>query len=213
MLCGIDEAGRGSVLGPLVVGAVYAEDDTIFRDIGVKDSKQLTPNERELMFDQIIDAASSHSVSIITAEDIDKRRKNASLNNIELDMFVEVASKLPVVKVYADCLYINENIFSNVLSFKLGSIRVIGRHKADEIYPIVSAASIVAKVTRDRMIQDIAAEFDADVGSGYPSDPTTMNFIKEWMKKNGTPPKYTRNTWEHIHRLSIIHANTKITDW
>ncbi|MCQ2055894.1 MAG: ribonuclease HII [archaeon] len=213
MLCGIDEAGRGSILGPLVVGAVYAEDDTIFKNLGVKDSKKLTPNKRELLFNQIIDVASNYSVIIATAEEIDKRRKKESLNDIELNMFVEGASKVSVRKVYADCPYANENRFSDILSLKLGNIEVVGRHKADETYPIVSAASILAKVIRDRMIRDIASEFGVNIGSGYPSDPNTMTFIKKWIKNNGTVPKYTRNTWEPMRRLSVEHANTKITDW
>lgn len=213
MFCGVDEAGRGSVMGPLVVGAVYADDDSEFRSIGVKDSKKLTPGMREKMFDRIIDAASDHSIVIITAEEIDLQRETISLNDIELNMFAEAVSKGPVSRVYADCPDVNESRFSNALSLRLNNTPVTGEHKADDRYPIVSAASIIAKVTRDRMIDDISREFGTSIGSGYPSDPYTMDFIKKWIKDNGVSPKYTRNSWESVRKLFLVSHNTKITDW
>jgi len=213
MFCGVDEAGRGSVMGPLVVGAVYAEDDAPLKQLGVKDSKKLRPRIRERLFDEIIECSVDHCVVIISAEDIDRGRQKQSLNDIEMDMFHEAASKIPTVRVYADCPDVNEYGFSNALSVKLKNTVVIARHKADDTYPIVSAASIIAKVTRDRIIEDITKEFGEDVGSGYPSDPYTMEFIEKWIKQNGCSPKHTRNSWEPVKRMLSVYANTKITDW
>ena len=213
MFCGVDEAGRGSVMGPLVVGAVYVEDDSVLKDIGVKDSKKLTPKSRERMYDQIISQASDYTVVIASAADIDDRRTRMSLNDVELDMFREAVSKIPVTRVYADCPDVNEMSFSNALSIRLNNVTVIGRHTADDTYPVVSAASIIAKVTRDRMVEDISKEFGVDIGSGYPSDEKTMGFIKEWINKNGVSPKHTRNSWEPVRKLLSVSANTKITDW
>lgn len=213
MFCGVDEAGRGSVMGPLVVGAVYADDDAPFKAIGVKDSKKLTPKARERMYDQIITASSEYSLVIASAADIDERREKMSLNDVELEMFREAVSKIPVMRVYADCPDVNEMSFSSALSVRLNNTTVIGRHKADDTYPIVSAASIIAKVTRDRMIADISEEFGTDIGSGYPSDPYTMDFIEKWIKENGVSPKHTRNSWEPVRKLLMVSANTKITDW
>lgn len=213
MFCGVDEAGRGSVMGPLVVGAVYIEDDTLLKQLGVKDSKKLTSKVRERMFDEIIGRSNDYSVVIISAEDIDRRREKVSLNDIEMEMFREAVSKIPTVRVYADCPDVNEYGFSNALSVKLKNTTVIARHKADDTYPVVSAASIIAKVTRDRMIKDISKEFGKDIGSGYPSDPYTMDFIEKWIKQNGCSPKYTRNSWEPVKRMLSVYANTKITDW
>lgn len=213
MFCGVDEAGRGSVLGPLVVGAVYTEDDTVLKEIGVKDSKKLTEKVRERMFDEIAASCPLYTTVVITADEIDEKRKRQSLNVIEMDMFQEAVSKIPVKTVYADCPDPNEMIFSSTLSVRLGGTEVIGRHKADDTCPVVSAASIIAKVTRERMVADIQREFDVNIGSGYPSDHFTMEFIEKWIKDNGRPPKYTRCSWEPVRHLMSASRNTKLTDW
>lgn len=213
MFCGVDEAGRGPVLGPLVVGSVYVEDESVLKDIGVKDSKKLTPAVREKMYDQIIDNVPDYSLVIYSAAQIDENMKKMSLNDIELNMFVEAVSKRPVMRVYADCPDVSEERFSNAMALRLNNTTVVGRHKADDTYPVVSAASIIAKVTRDRMIEDIAKEFGCDVGSGYPSDKYTMDFIRKWINDKGVAPKHVRTSWEPVRKLLSVKANTKITDW
>jgi len=212
MFCGIDEAGRGSVMGPLVVGSVYCENDDGLIKIGVKDSKRLSSKAREKMFDLITDSYKTYIV-VASADDIDIRRKTRSLNVIELEMFIEVASHSPLTTVYADCPDINEMGFSRSMSSKLRDSKIIAKHKGDDIFPVVSAASIIAKVTRDRMMADIEKEFDTEVGSGYPSDTVTMDFIEKWIKENGTPPRYTRCSWEPVRQLMTVSKNTKISDW
>lgn len=214
MFCGVDEAGRGSVMGPLVVGAVYIENDDILKKIGVKDSKKLTPEVRKRMYCEIMSSASDYSIVKISATDIDEKRLSGlSLNDIELNMFHEATSKIPVTKVYADCFYVNEIRFSTKLSKLLENVVVRGRHKADDIYPVVSAASIIAKVERDHIIEEISKELGENIGSGYPSDPRTMNFIKKWINDNGVLPPHTRNSWQPVRNMLSISANTKITDW
>ena len=212
MLCGVDEAGRGSVLGPLVVGAVYSESDAVLIDIGVKDSKKLSPKVRERMYEQIEDACRTVVVHV-SASEIDSRRKDVSLNEIELEMFVSACSKAPVSSVYADCPDVNEAGFSKEMSGRMKGPEIIARHKADDVFPIVSAASIIAKVTRDRMIADIQKEFKADIGSGYPSDRRTMEFIEKWIKDNGGPPPHTRCSWEPVRHMMTVSKNTRISDW
>ena len=212
MRCGVDEAGRGSVLGPLVVGAVYSDSDDVLVDIGVRDSKKLSPNTRERMYEQIADVCEIGIVPI-SAEKIDEKRKTMTLNEIELEMFVTACSKFPVSAVYADCPDVNEAAFSKDMERLMGGPSIIARHKADDIFPIVSAASIIAKVTRDRMIADIQREFGADIGSGYPSDRFTMEFIEKWIKDNGCPPPHTRCSWEPVRQMITVSKNTKISDW
>ncbi|MDR3075227.1 MAG: ribonuclease HII [Candidatus Methanoplasma sp.] len=212
MLCGIDEAGRGSVLGPLVVGAVYSESDTAVIGIGVKDSKKLSPRTRERMYDQIRDVCRTGTV-IASASEIDELRKTVSLNDIELGMFVKACSEVPVSVVYADCPDVNEAGFSKDMGMRVKGPEIIARHKADDIFPIVSAASIIAKVTRDRMIEDIQREFGMNIGSGYPSDRYTMEFIEKWIKDNGSPPPHTRCSWEPVRQMMTLSKNTRISDW
>lgn len=212
MFCGIDEAGRGSVMGPLVVGAVFCEDDKDLMALGVKDSKRLTPKARERIFSEMIGIA-DYTIVTVSAEEIDARRARESLNEIEMSMFAEAAGHRKVNRIYADCPDVNESGFSNRLSVLTGNVKVIGRHGADDTFPVVSAASIVAKVTRDRMVEEISQEFGVSIGSGYPSDAETMGFIEKWIKRYGVSPKHTRNSWEPVKRMLSVSANTRITDW
>lgn len=213
MLCGIDEAGRGPVLGPLVIGSVSVNDDTPLIEIGVKDSKKLSAKVRDRMFDEILEVCDSHAIVIMSAEDIDLNRKRKSLNVIEMEMFAESVNVPDVEIVYADCPDVNTMAFGSGLSRMIGGKKVIAEHGADDRYPVVSAASILAKVTRDRMIEDISNEFGVNVGSGYPSDVHTMEFIEKWIKDNGSPPKHTRCSWEPVKQMISKSKNTRISDW
>lgn len=213
MFCGVDEAGRGPVMGPLVVGAVYVEDDEALRELGVKDSKKLTPKRREALYDQIISVAEGYSIVTLSAEEIDARRAKMSLNMVEMELFAEAVSRMPVTRVYVDCPDPNEEKFGNMLSVRLNNTAVTARHKADDTYPVVSAASILAKVTRDRLIAEISEEFGENIGSGYPSDPVTIAFIEKHLKEKGCTPKHTRNSWDTVKNLKSRLLVRKITDW
>ncbi|MCL1983803.1 MAG: ribonuclease HII [Methanomassiliicoccaceae archaeon] len=212
MLCGIDEAGRGPVMGPLVVAAVMIEDDGVLKKIGVKDSKKLSPAAREKMYGEILGSA-DHRTVILSAEEIDSRRSRMTMNEIELQMFADAVTGSDVSKVYADCPDVNTASFSSALSKMIGGTKVIAEHKADDIYPAVSAASIIAKVTRDRIVQEISCEFGEDIGSGYPSDPVTIDFIAKWIKENGNAPPHTRRSWETVRKMMSSSKNSRITDW
>lgn len=214
MFCGIDEAGRGSVMGPLVVGTVFVDDDSALKDLGVKDSKKLTPKKRDALYNEITSSVPFWTVVIATAKDVDDRRKEMSLNEVELRMFAEAARSHVCDTVYADCPDVNESSFTTRLNGLVGNeVTIIAKHKADDTYPIVSAASIVAKVTRDRMLDDIRTEFDVNIGSGYPSDHYTMDFIEDWIKKNGSAPGHVRCSWEPVRKMLSARANTRISDW
>ena len=212
MICGIDEAGRGPVMGPLVVASVFVKDEYELKRIGVKDSKKLSPHSREEMFGRIVEIA-EYRIITISADEIDSKRVKDSLNDIELQMFADSVSGMKVSEIYADCPDANESAFGYALSQKLDNVKVIAKHKADDIYPAVSAASIIAKVTRDRMMSDISGIFGIDIGSGYPSDPLTVEFIAKWIKENGNPPPHTRRSWETVRKMMTLNMNSRITDW
>lgn len=211
MYCGVDEAGRGPVMGPLVVGAVWVEDDEALSRIGVRDSKKLTPKSRERMYDQIVSSAAHWHVVVASAEEIDERRRSMSLNDVELGMFAEAVADAPADAVYADCPDVNDARFASRLEGMTG-VEVIAKHKADDLYPVVSAASIVAKVTRDRMIEELHEEI-GDFGSGYPSDQKTMGFIADWMRDNGCPPPHTRRSWEPVRQMMSARTVRRLDDW
>ncbi len=212
MRCGIDEAGRGSVMGPLVVGAVWARDEDDLARIGVRDSKKLTPRTRERMYAEIVKAADHWTVVVATAADVDARRREMSLNDVELRMFADAVVSHPCDEVYADCPDVNEERFAARLHAMAGDCEIIAKHKADDMYPVVSAASIVAKVTRDRMVEDIRREL-GDFGSGYPSDPATMDFIEGWIRENGSPPPHARTSWEPVRRMVSARATRRLDEW
>jgi ribonuclease HII len=212
MICGIDEAGRGSVMGPLVVAAVLADEDNELKIMGVRDSKRLSPAVRERMYGEIT-LKYDYGTVILSAEEIDSQRRTISLNDIELRMFADAVPHRKISSVYADCPAVNTQAFASSLSSLLNGADVTAEHGADDRYPIVSAASVIAKVTRDRMISEISKEFGTDIGSGYPSDPVTRNFIAKWIKDNGNPPPHTRCSWETVGKMMALHLNRKITDW
>ncbi len=199
-------------MGPLVVGAVWIEDDDILSRIGVKDSKKLTPKVRERMYDEIVSQADGWCTVVATADEIDARRKEMSLNDVELLMFAEAVGKYPCSEAYADCPDVNESKFSVRLESLTKGPEIIAKHKADDTYPVVSAASIVAKVTRDRMIEELHREL-GDFGSGYPSDRYTMDFIEAWMRDNGCPPPHTRRSWEPIRQMISARSVRRLDDW
>ncbi|MCQ2079132.1 MAG: ribonuclease HII [archaeon] len=213
MLCGVDEAGRGPMFGPLVVGAVFCEDEDVLRDLGVKDSKKLTPAARDRLFDRIESTVPKWCVVPISAEEIDAQMKTQSLNMIELEAFVRAVSQAPADVTYADCPDVDTDRFSSIMSSKLEGRRVVAAHKADVLYPSVSAASIMAKVTRDRMLDDLRKEFSCEIGSGYPSDKVTVQFIEKWIKDNRCAPPHTRTSWEPVKKMLSASRMTKITDW
>jgi ribonuclease HII len=214
MYCGVDEAGRGSAMGPLVVGVVYIEDDEVLKDIGVKDSKKLTPKARERMYDEIAGTVPHWCTVIASASDIDEQRKSISLNEIELNMFAEGTTRWASETIYADCPDINEAAFSAKLSAKVGNdVGIIAKHKADDTYPIVSAASIIAKVTRDRMMEDICRELGIEPVSGYPGDHYTMEFIQKWIDDKGKAPPYVRTSWEPVREMLSRKKTRKLDEW
>lgn len=211
-ICGVDEAGRGSVMGPLVVAAVFADSDEPFISMGARDSKKLTPKVREKLYREITRSYDFH-VTRVSASEIDEMRNKMSLNDIEMSLFAQVCGKGSAVRYYADCFGTDERAFSNRLSALLGGATVIAKHGGDDLFPVVSAASIVAKVERDRAIEAISHGLGKDIGSGYPSDAKTMDFIEKWISSKGNPPPETRTSWDPVRKLMTVSRNTKLTDW
>ncbi len=213
MICGLDEAGRGPMVGPIVVGAVWCTDEEVLRELGVKDSKKLTPKKREALYGEITSAAAHWEVVPLTAAELDSAMSQKNLNEVEMSLFAEAVSRYSADLVEVDCPEVNTERFGTVLSAMMGGVKVDARNKADDIFPAVSAASIVAKVTRDRFIEDIKAEIGIDVGSGYPSDPATKRYVEEWINKNGTLPPHTRGSWKPVRELLSKKKTVSLDNW
>jgi ribonuclease HII len=216
MICGADEAGRGPCFGPLVVAGLLVDNDSELVRIGVADSKQLTPKRREQLAPIIQKLASKYEIIVMPAADIDDLRKTMTLNELEVFVYSKIIEKLHPDVCYVDAVDVKEERFGrDILSHLSYKPRIISEHKADAKYPIVGAASILAKVTRDEHVKRIASEIEPrlnlPLGSGYPSDPITKKFLKAWVTQFGELPPYVRRSWETCQQL-IKEKNTKRLD-
>ncbi|MBN1432958.1 MAG: ribonuclease HII [Methanomicrobiaceae archaeon] len=200
MICGIDEAGKGSVLGPMVIGGVAGNNMEEFKEKGFADSKTLSNNRREKYYEEIVSEFKTTTV-ILSAAMIDELRSSITMNDIVARSHARAIMDLMPETAYVDACDVNEGRYAVTISGLLkNDIRVVSRHKADDLYPVVSAASIVAKVTRDRMIDSLKEEW-GDIGSGYPSDPMTISFLKKYIDDNGKPPSIARVSWKTVSNM------------
>jgi len=206
---GIDEAGRGPVIGSLFVAGVLNFEG--LEVLGVRDSKRLSSKRREQLAKLIVDATEVQVVEL-TAKEIDERRKSQSMNEITVDLFARIIELLHPDRVYVDAADVNPERFAYNLRKKCRckcnmrerDIEIISEFKADVNYPVVSAASIVAKVHRDRSIRELATEIGTEIGSGYPADPRTIQFLKRLLddrKDKNSIPAYVRQSWKTFERL------------
>jgi len=210
MICGVDEAGRGPVIGPLVVCGVCVESDDNLREMGVRDSKKLTAARREELAPRIREVAKVEIVEVPAIE-IDTMRAIMTLNEFEARLFATVIERLCPETAYVDAADTDEQRFGEMVRKELRSpCRMFSRHKADETYPVVSAASIVAKVVRDARIAEIEREIGQPIGSGYASDPYTMSFLKNWIGSKGSLPPHTRRSWEPAQNLMMLNSLRKL---
>jgi ribonuclease HII len=218
MICGVDEAGRGPVFGPLVVAGVNFKDDNKLSEFGVRDSKQLTPSRRETLAKKIEEIAEGYEILIISASDIDDMRKVMTLNEIEVHAFSNIIKKLKPDICYVDAVDVNDQRFGRDLLSNL-SIKpeIISKHKADETYPIVGAASILAKTKRDGEVRKIAQmlekKLSLPLGSGYPADPVTQTFLKTWIEQFGKLPPHVRHSWKTTQKLVKESKIRKLDDF
>jgi ribonuclease HII len=218
MICGADESGRGPVIGPLVVAGVLVENDTELIRIGACDSKQLTPKKREQLALLIKKIVVKYELIVLPASDIDDLRKTMTLNELEVFVFGKIIEKLKPDVCYVDAADVKEERFGkDILSHLSYKPQMISKHKADEHYPIVGAASILAKVTRDEHVRKIAQELEPalniPLGSGYPADPLTKQFLKTWMKRFGSLPPHVRQSWETSRQLIREHKTKRLDDF
>ncbi len=207
MICGIDEAGRGPIMGPLVVAGIWVSEELEeqFTMWGVKDSKKHSPRTRQTLA-QKIKAIAVHYEVIVPACDIDALRQEMTLNELELHIFVQVARYKSADTYFLDAVDVDSHRFKiNFQQALKCEAQVIAQHKADDLYPVVSAASILAKTCRDKEIikiaQNLEPQLGISLGSGYPSDPLTQKFLEHWGKKFGNLPPHTRHSWKTAQRL------------
>jgi len=213
MICGIDEAGRGPVVGPLVVAGVLVESDVPLRRLDVRDSKKLSPERREVLAPEIRKVC-RFEVLVIPAEEIDKMRAEMSLNDFEAKLFATIIGRLRPEVAYVDSADVNEFDFRRSIATHLDfDLEIVSKHEADDLFPVVSAASILAKVTRDAEMRKIEEELGAKIGSGYSHDAETIAFLTKWLAEKGTLPPHTRVSWDTSKRLLSAAATRKLDEF
>lgn len=216
LIAGIDEAGRGAVAGPLVIAGVCCDLKTegMLRKMGVKDSKLLSPARREKLAEAIEKTVKDIVVLKVGPCKIDSHRKGGmNLNQIEGLKMAEIASYLKPSKVYIDSPDRNLFKFGKFLEKMIQhEPEIVLEHRADAKYPVVAAASIIAKVERDKDIATLREEH-GDFGSGYPSDPVTMGWLKNWISGNKQFPDFIRRSWLPAEMMERDKLQTRLHSW
>ena len=196
---------KGPVLGPMVLCGICYFKSTLLSlsEIGVKDSKKLSPKKRSELAEVLKRDCYSYKIVVVNSQEIDNRKtKRITLNQLEeLKMAVIINNLKPDI-IYIDAADVNEKRFGNSIKRLLhyNPKKIISEHKADDTYPIVSAASIIAKDTRDTIINELKLEY-GEIGSGYPSDERTTTFLRNWIIKNKKAPKFARKTWKTTKKI------------
>ena len=201
-ILGIDEAGRGSVLGPMVIAGVVVPEkmEKVLERMGVKDSKRLTANRRTIL-SRKLKKMFEYEIVVITAREIDDMRASGiNLNEIEKNAMESIILKLKPEKAIVDAVDVKAERFQENLINDTG-FNVVAEHKADDKYIEVSAASIIAKAERDAQIDDINKNFikSGGIGSGYPSDPTTKKFLTNYTYDE--MPDFVRRSWATVAKM------------
>lgn len=205
MICGVDEAGKGPVIGPLVVAAVAVNNAKDIANLGIKDSKQLTKSKRKELAN-LIKEKFNFAVEIIEPRIVDEYRRRNKLNELNREAFERLISKLDPNVAYVDAADVNENRFGSQIKASLTNKKdtdVISMHKADAKIEVVAAASIIAKETRENEIGKLKDKI-GDFGSGYPSDERTIKFLKSFYADNGKWPTGTRESWKTLERIRPV---------
>jgi len=212
IVAGVDEAGRGSILGPLVVAGVRIDESKLkqLHLLGVKDSKKLAPRAREKLYRKILKVVDDYYVCKLKPEEIDRFVSMKKLNVLEANAMAAVINKLKPNIAYVDSCDVKPERFRAAVKATLKCrARIDSSHHADSNNIAVSAASIIAKVNRDREIARIRKRIN-NIGSGYPSDRKTMRFVKNWMRTHREAPKFARSSWRPLRELIDRHLQRRI---
>lgn len=211
LIAGIDDAGRGAVIGPLIIAGVLVDERGLERleVLGVRDSKTLTPSRRQSLAEEILKIVNDHYIVELSPAEIDHVVKTGKklhrLNRLEAKAMAEVISRLKPDVAYIDASDVLPERFSRHVAEELSlNVRIVSEHKADKTYPVVSAASIIAKVKRDRVINDLRRRY-GDLGSGYASDRRTIKFLEEWMRTHDDFPDFVRRSWAPAKRIKAAN--------
>ena len=205
MIAGCDEAGRGPLFGNMVMCGVLLDESVLdeLKMAGVKDSKLLTPKKREMLAELISRKVLKIEIAELSPSEIDESRlvKNINLNELEAKTFAHIIDRLKPKLAYLDSPDPNPKLFEQrIRKYLKTGPKLVVENFADRKYVAVAAASIVAKVRRDKRIAELHERY-GDFGSGYPADPRTIAFLERWVREHGKLPEFARKSWETAQRI------------
>lgn len=209
---GIDEAGRGPAMGPLVVAGVLIdpESEAGLKELGVRDSKELSPLRRRELIAAIHEIALGTRMIAFAPVHL-----NDNLNSVEMRAIVRLIDDLAPSALYLDAPVGPRAIpaFVEMLRYRCRSseLDVTAENKADTRYPVVAAASILAKVYRDEAIERLHKIY-GDFGSGYPADPKTKRFLSEWYDNRRSFPACVRTRWGTVRDIVREHSSRRLIE-
>ena len=201
---GIDDAGRGPVIGPMVLAGCLIDEKTEseFKKLGVTDSKKLTQKRREFLAEKIKNMAETFEIVLAHPREIDMQNATGvDLNKVEAIKSAEIINKINKgfgeIKVVIDCPSVGIEKWRDYLKTKihnLSNLEVVCEHKADKNHIAVSAASILAKTIREIEMDKLREKYGEKIGSGYCSDPITCKFLEQYARKHEEDGIF-RKTW------------------
>jgi ribonuclease HII len=206
LIGGVDETGRGPIIGPMVVAGVSIREEEHEKLLGMveRDSKKYSPRSRSRISWKARSLLEDVVVSVVPPREVDKwifDRELGGLNALEARVMSWVIDKMSADTIYVDSCGVDAARFGETItSMTSRGARVISEHKADERYPVVSMASIIAKVLRDREVKKLSGMY-GEVGSGYCSDARTIDFLKKWYEDKRIFPTFVRKSWKTIDRI------------
>jgi ribonuclease HII len=219
LIAGVDDAGRGPIIGPLVIAGVLLAEDRgrELLAIGVKDSKLLTPDVRMALAGKVRGLAAKVSVVEVQPKEIDEvvlhGGRLRKLNFLEAKLMAQAISELGPEEAYVDASDVKEERYAETirefLPAELKRIKVVSEHHADRTYPVVSAASIIAKVRRDEIVEALRGQY-GNFGSGYITDPRTLDFLREWRRTHDDYPPIVRLSWKTIKEIEREFGQSRL---
>jgi ribonuclease HII len=219
LILGIDEAGRGPVIGPMVLAGclITEESQTELKQLGVKDSKELTQKRREYLSEKIKEIAETFEIVLSSPTEIDDSlNEGTNLNSLEAKKIAEIINKINKgysrIRVVIDCPSVTIGKWADNLKTSienLSNLEIVCEHKADKNHVAVSAASILAKCIREKEMEKLREIYGVEIGSGYTSDPSTIKFLELNVGKHEGSGIF-RKSWDTWKRASEKIAQRRL---
>ncbi len=207
---------KGPVIGPLVICGYLVKEEKLreLKKLKVRDSKELTPEQRKTLVNALKRVAEDFVLVKLSASDIDRLRGERNLNKIEIEHFAKIIDVLSPDVAYVDSPEVNTKKFAEKLRryLKDKRVKIVAENYADKKYAVVSAASIMAKVARDEEIEKIKKAVNYDFGTGYTHDERTIEFLKK-LAERGDYPDFVRKSWITAKVIRKESKQRKLTEF